>query len=83
MRKYIIWLKSWLPRFYGKNTTMQRLKSLILLGKVDSKKDTLTPEQINECVKNWNDYSLEEKKEIAHLFIKVVTITDYEIQIIF
>ncbi len=40
-------------------------------------------EQIQDCIDNWNSYDFDRKKEIAQLFIKVVTITNEEIQIVF
>lgn len=43
----------------------------------------LSPEKIQECIEQWDQYSLEKKKNICKLFIKVITITDNEIQMIF
>lgn len=60
----------------------ERVTKQIISLKVDNKA-TLSVEQIQECVDNWDNYDFDRKKEIAQLFIKVVTITDDEIQIIF
>ncbi len=43
----------------------------------------LSVEKLQDCIDKWNEYSFDRKKEIAKLFIKVITITDDEIQIIF
>ena len=43
----------------------------------------LSSEKLQECINSWDSYPFEKKKEIAKLFIKVITITDNELQIIF
>lgn len=43
----------------------------------------LSPERIQECIEGWSSYSFEKKKDIGKLFIKVITITNDEIQLIF
>jgi len=60
----------------------ERVTKQIISLKVDNKA-TLSAQQIQECVDNWDSYDFDRKKEIVQLFIKVVTITDDEIQIIF
>lgn len=60
----------------------ERITKKILSLKVDNK-EVLSTEQIQECIDNWDGYDFDRKKEIVQLFIKVVTITDNEIQIIF
>lgn len=60
----------------------ERISKEIITLKVDNKEIPST-EQIQECINNWGNYDFDRKKEIAQLFIKVVTITDDEIQIIF
>ena len=46
-------------------------------------KALLTPEEIQDCIDSWEQYSFDKKKTIAKLFIKAITITDDEIEIIF
>ncbi len=60
----------------------ERITKKILSLKVDNK-EVLSTEKIQECIDNWDGYDFDRKKEIVQLFIKVVTITDNEIQIIF
>lgn len=60
----------------------ERITKDILSLKVNNS-NILSPEKIQECIEQWNDYTFEKKKDIAHLFIKVITITNNEIQIIF
>ncbi len=59
-----------------------RITKEILVLKVDNK-ESLSTAQIQECIDKWNIYDFDRKKGIAQLFIKVVTITNNEIQIIF
>lgn len=60
----------------------ERVTKEILALKVDNK-EVLSTAQIKECIDDWNNFDFDRKKEIAQLFIKVVTITNDEIQIIF
>ena len=60
----------------------ERITKEILSSKVNSI-NILSPEKIQESIEQWNVHSFEKKKEISQLFIKVITITDNEIQIIF
>lgn len=60
----------------------ERISQEILSLKTGSK-SILSPEEIQDCIDKWGLYSFEKKKTIAKLFIKVITITDDEIQIIF
>ena len=60
----------------------ERVTKEILSLRIDNR-EVLSIEQIQDCIDNWNSYDFDRKKEIAQLFIKVVTITDDEIQIIF
>lgn len=60
----------------------ERVTKEIFSLKIDNR-EVLSIEQIQDCIDNWNSYDFDRKKEIAQLFIKVVTITNEEIQIIF
>ena len=60
----------------------ERISQEILALKTGTKA-ILSPEEIQDCIERWEQYSFEKKKTIAKLFIKVITITDNEIQIIF
>lgn len=38
---------------------------------------------LNDCMKNWAEFNLEERKKIAKVFIQKVSVTDEEIRVIF
>ncbi len=62
--------------------TRERITKDILALKINDGV-ILSPEKIQECIEQWDEYSFDKKKDICKLFIKVITITDNEMQIIF